>query len=87
MGITTKEIDIATCDICKAECGEADGNITIKVNDGDGRDVGPATINGKLVFNQPYGCQDGIVCRRCKLRFLFRYLESELSSVPCRTQN
>lgn len=65
-----------TCDICGNECGERDGHISIRVNSGDGRDVGPASIEGKLTFYQPYGAVDGLVCRECKKKWLTRYVET-----------
>jgi hypothetical protein len=77
MGINTKTIEIITCDICGVNCGKNDSDINIQVNGGDGRDVGPATINAKLVFNQPYGCSNGIVCFDCKIKFLKQYLKDK----------
>lgn len=77
MGITTRQVEVVTCDICKSECGKNDGGISIQVSNGDGRDVGPATITGTLAFYQPYVCQGGIVCRKCKLKFLERYLQTQ----------
>ena len=74
MGITTKTITECTCDICGNACGQNDGEISIRVNGGDGRDVGPATIYATLIFNQPYGCSKGIVCRACKIKWLHAYL-------------
>jgi hypothetical protein len=76
MGITTKTTKECTCDICQKSCQELDGNITIRVNNGDGRDVGPSTINGKIVFEQPYGVSNGLVCKACKKEFLTRYAAS-----------
>ena len=73
ISITTEE---CTCDICKMPCGKDDGKILIQVNAGDGRDVGPATINGLLQFNQPYGVSRGIVCRSCKKAWLTRYVST-----------
>ena len=75
MGIEIKTTEVITCDICKSSCGKDDGKITIKVNNGDGRDVGPATIDGQLTFTQPYGVSRGIVCRECKINWLTKYLE------------
>ena len=63
-----------TCDICGEGCEENDGDISIKVNSG-GRDIGPATIHGTLYFTQPYGVSDGLICERCKVKWLTRYLE------------
>lgn len=76
MGVTTRTITTCTCDVCGKECQQGEGVIAIQVNSGDGRDVGPATINGTLTFNQPYGCDKGIVCRSCKLEWLRRYVDS-----------
>jgi hypothetical protein len=76
MGIKTIKTKECTCDICGDACGENDGVISIRVNGGDGRDVGPATINGKLTFTQPYGVSDGIICNTCKKKFLAKYIVS-----------
>jgi hypothetical protein len=76
MGITTKTITICCCDVCGSECVPEDGEVRVQVNSGD-RDVGPAHIRGVLVFDQPYGCTSGIVCRPCKLKWLAVYLERE----------
>lgn len=76
MGIETKTIRIITCDICGSACGEDDGKIKIQVNSGDGRDVGPATIEGRVSFFQPYGAQNGIVCVPCKKKWLSNYISN-----------
>lgn len=73
MGIKTRTVKECTCDVCGSACNEGDGEITIQVNSGDGRDVGPATINGTLTFNQPYGVNQGIVCVACKQKWLTHY--------------
>lgn len=82
MGITTKTITECFCDICGSECEPQDGEISIQVNSGF-RDVGPAVIRGVLVFDQPYGCTGGIVCRNCKLEWLAAYLARE-SRTTCK---
>lgn len=85
MGIVTKTVTICTCDICGENCSLNEDLVVIKVNNGDGRDVGPAYIEGNLVYKQPYGTQDGIICKSCKLKYLKKYvgtLEMELSA-PC----
>ena len=74
MAIVRREVWDITCDVCGKECREDDGEIRVKVNNGDGRDVGPATISGRLMFNQPYGCSNGIVCANCKRKWLTKYL-------------
>lgn len=77
MGVTTKTVTVCTCDVCGKECQPQEGYVSIEVNGGDGRDVGPATISGMLTFNQPYGCDRGVVCRSCKLEWLRRYLDAQ----------
>lgn len=74
MGITKKTIFIYKCDLCKAECAEDDTRIKIELNKGDGRDVGPAYLHGTLRVNQPYGTDNGIVCKQCKFTWLKKYL-------------
>lgn len=76
MGIRTISQVVITCDICESECGEKDGQINIQVNGGDGRDVGPATVEGNISFFQPYGVSDGIICVACKKKWLTKYVES-----------
>ena len=76
MGVLTKTSIIVTCDICHEGCNEEDGRIEIQVNGGDGRDVGPATINGYLTFTQPYQVSCGIICKDCKKKYLRKYLET-----------
>jgi hypothetical protein len=78
MGVKARTVLECTCDVCGAPCGEHDGNIEIKVNAGDGRDVGAATINGTLRFHQPYGVNGGIVCATCKMEWLKKYLDAIL---------
>jgi len=75
MGIKNKTIEVVTCDICRNTCKKDDCEISIQVNGGDGRDVGPATITGKLTFTQPYGVSNGLICRDCKIKWLTEYLK------------
>jgi len=75
MGITTKTVTECTCDICRKPCDKNDGKIQIMVNSGDGRDVGPAYINGLLFFDAPYQCAAGVVCKECKIKWLALYLD------------
>lgn len=76
MGKVTLEIVKCTCDICGTECNEEDSKVEIKVNNGDGRDVGPAYIYSTLSFEQPYKCSNGIVCLSCKKKYLTKYVKS-----------
>ena len=76
MGIIKKTVIECVCDICQNPCSENDREIEIRVNNGDGRDVGPARIYGVLKFYQPYGCSDGIICFKCKIKFLKQYLDA-----------
>lgn len=80
MGVIKKEIVECFCDVCQKPCSQDDSKVSVRVNTGDGRDVGPATINGRLSFYQPYGCADGIVCRECKIRWLKTYIQREEST-------
>lgn len=74
MGIKHRTVTEVTCDICGKECGESDGVIRARVNNGDGRDVGPAYITGELRFSQPYGVSNGLVCPACMLKYLEIYV-------------
>ena len=74
MGIREITTKVVSCDICQNSCGENDSDIEIKVNNGDGRDVGAAYITGRIVFHQPYGCSNGIVCNKCKIKYLKKYI-------------
>lgn len=82
MGVKTETVRTVTCDICHKECGERDGDISIQVNSGDGRDVGPAMIFGRLQFDQPYGCQNGIICTECKIKYLSLYVREFQPRTP-----
>ncbi len=74
MGIVTKTITECTCDLCGSVCKPKEGEIRVNVSGGD-RDVGPSQVYGVLVFNQPYGCVNGIICKSCKIKWLRIYLE------------
>ena len=74
MGIVTKTITECTCDICDSVCEPNESEIRVNVNGGD-RDVAPAQVYGVLVFNQPYGCVNGIICKSSKIKWLRTYLE------------
>lgn len=73
MGVVKKTVVDVTCDVCKQACGESDGEVSIQVHGGDGRDVGPTYIYGTLRFHNPYVCDKGIVCKKCKFEWLSRY--------------
>ena len=75
MGVTINTTETVTCDICRDYCEKDDGKIRIEVNNGDGRDVGPATIESELKFTQPYRVSNGIVCKKCKIKWLTRYIK------------
>lgn len=75
MGVKVREVKEVTCDVCGAACGENDGNIEIRINSGDGRDVGPSLIKARLELESPYKCMKGIVCIACKIKWLTVYLE------------
>ena len=81
MGIQINTITVVTCDICGNHCNESDGEVYIKVNNGDGRDVGPAYITGELRFTQPYGVSNGIICTDCKMAWLRKYVEQSNKGV------
>jgi hypothetical protein len=74
MGVSVKQVVTCTCDVCGSDCKDSEGEISIEVNGGDGRDVGPARLRARLVFDQPYGCVSGIVCKSCKFQWLAAYL-------------
>lgn len=67
-------IETCKCDICAWDCDKNDGLIKVAVNNGDGRGVGSAYITGKLEFDRPYVVTRGIVCRKCKMKYLYRHL-------------
>lgn len=75
MGVTIKSVEEVTCDMCGQSCGKTDGDIYIQVNGGDGRGGGRAYISGTLRFSQPYGVSGGILCDRCKVAWLTKYLK------------
>jgi hypothetical protein len=75
MGIKTKEITECTCDVCGKVCEVFESEFCVTINSGDGRDVGPSEIFGKVYVNNPYGYSKGIVCKECKIKWLKIYLE------------
>jgi len=76
MGIQRTVIISASCDVCGNECQPDDSDVQIRVNNGDGRDVGPAYIYGRLEFDQPYGASGGIVCKICQIKWLKQYIKT-----------
>jgi len=76
MGIKRTVVISASCDVCGNECQPDDSDVQIRVNNGDGRDVGPAYIHGRLEFDQPYGVSGGIVCKTCQIKWLKQYIKT-----------
>ena len=76
MGIKRTVVISASCDVCGNECQPDDSDVQIRVNNGDGRDVGPAYIHGRLEFDQPYGVYGGIVCKTCQIKWLKQYIKT-----------
>ena len=77
MGITTKTITVATCDLCLKECGANDGEIRLRVTPGDGRDIDPGYAVAVFVLDIPYRTSHGIVCRECKMTLLHEYVNAD----------
>ena len=75
MGITTKTVQVCTCDICQKECSASEGTIKIKVKRPD-RDVGRSYIFVTLQYYSPYVCDNGIVCDECKDKYLQQYVKT-----------
>src|SRR6188474_28615 len=78
MGIKERVGVEVTCDLCGAECKESDGKISVEVRPGDGRDVGPSVVIGRLRLESPYVCTNGLLCKRCvisSLKGILRELE------------
>lgn len=76
MGIETKTVTIVTCDLCGSSRGKGDNFIDFAINGGDGRDVGPTRIQGRITLYQPYACSAGRLCRACTHHWLRRYLDN-----------
>ena len=74
MGIETKTVRVITCDHCRNQCGENDNRIDFAINGGDGRDLGPTRIQGRITLYQPYGTTDGILCNSCLRKLLRMFL-------------
>ena len=74
MGVIKKTVEVCTCDLCGSLCGRHDGVLQIEVYPGDGRDVGPGHIDAELRVNIPYKASNGIVCKKCKIEWLSRYV-------------
>lgn len=76
MGISTVQIQRITCDLCHEECGANDGVIQIEVTPGDGRDVGAGYIRAAFRLDIPWGVSGGIICKKCKMEHLARYVKA-----------
>lgn len=75
MGITTTTTII--CDLCGDECGEYDSYIDFAINDGDGRDVGPTRIKGRITLYAPYRVEKGLLCNECLIINLKRFIKQQ----------
>lgn len=53
MGIQTKTVVTCTCDVCGEACCPEDNKLSIEINGGDGRDVGPSTIYATIFIEHP----------------------------------
>jgi len=73
---TTVTTDVYVCDLCKAECGENDGEVSICVHPGDGRDVWPSYIRAKFFVYWSYGKsgQNTHICTSCRMKWLREYV-------------
>jgi hypothetical protein len=74
VGVVTKTVKVVTCDLCGNRCGENDNQIDFAINGGDGRDVGPTRIQGRITLNAPYAVSDGLLCNNCLRRCLKRFI-------------
>lgn len=77
MAKTTKTETMYTCDLCRRECASDDGCIEIQVSNGDGRDVGPGFIRGRLAVFLPYVADNGELCKPCLLKWLGKYVAQQ----------
>ena len=66
-----------TCDICGEDCKQSDSIIRVVVKSGM-RDVGESVIQGRLRYFEPYFCDDGIICKKCMIKYLLKYLSKEI---------
>lgn len=69
-----------SCDLCGNDCADTDNTIEIQVNEGDGRDVGPAFLRGRITAYIPYGADRGDVCRPCLLKWLSVWVRNQAMS-------
>ena len=77
MAKKTQTVTTCTCDLCGNECDEADGIVEIQVDGGDGRDVGPGFIRGRIAAFLPYRADRGEVCKLCLLKWLGVYVKNQ----------
>lgn len=73
----TETVTTCTCDLCGSPCRKMDGEIEIQVHGGDGRDVGPGFIRGRIAAFLPYAANDGEVCKVCLLKWLGVYVKNQ----------
>ena len=77
MGIKQVTITTCTCDVCGEDCAKDESALKIQINSGDGRDVGPSYIYAKISVEHPYGCSNGIVCRKCQKEWFSHYFKED----------
>ena len=77
MAKKTQTITTYTCDLCGSECDEIDGIVEIQVDSGDGRDIGPGYIRGRIAAYLPYRADRGEVCKPCLLKWLDVYVKNQ----------
>lgn len=77
MAKKTQTVTTCTCDLCGNECDETDGIVEIQVDGGDGRDVGPGFIRGRITAFLPYRSERGEVCKPCLLKWLGVYVKNQ----------
>lgn len=75
MGRVQKTVTTYTCDICQDHCEEYDGDITIKVSEGYGTDMGPNVLRAKLRYTASSPLVDSAICYTCKKKYLLEYMK------------
>lgn len=66
------------CDMCESLCSKDDGKIYLETSP-PARDVGARYVHAHLLYFAPYAFTDGLLCKKCKISLLKKYIELEES--------
>lgn len=75
MSVTVTTTKTYTCDLCDGPSVPSDQQLAIQVSSGDGRDVGPGFLQGKITVEKPYSTSNGFACKKCRIALFRRYAD------------